>query len=113
RELLADNGSIYVHLDWHVGHYAKAVLDEVFGYGNFRNEIVWKRATAGSAKARAKRFGANHDVIYWFTKSDEYTFNKTFTPYPEKEIEKRFRNKDERGYYKDAELGTYSEATLQ
>src|SRR3990172_4699715 len=41
RELLAENGSIYVHLDWHVGHYAKAVMDEVFGPEAFRNEIVW------------------------------------------------------------------------
>ena len=43
RELLADDGSLYVHLDWHVGHYAKAVLDEVFGIDYFHNEIVWKR----------------------------------------------------------------------
>jgi hypothetical protein len=63
KELLAEDGSIYVHLDWHVGHYAKTILDEVFGYENFRNEVVWKRATSGSVKARAKRFGANHDVI--------------------------------------------------
>ncbi|MCG2728561.1 MAG: hypothetical protein L6244_07945, partial [Candidatus Methanoperedenaceae archaeon] len=46
RELLAENGSIYVHLDWHVGHYVKVVMDEIFGYENFRNEIVWKRADA-------------------------------------------------------------------
>ena len=42
RELLADTGSIYVHLDWHVGHYVKLVLDEIFGKNNFRNEIVWE-----------------------------------------------------------------------
>src|SRR5437016_10722069 len=68
RELLADNGSIYVHLDWHVGHYAKAVLDEVFGIDHFQNEICWKRSTSGSAKARAKKFGADHDVIYFYAK---------------------------------------------
>jgi len=45
RELLTENGSIYVHLDWHVGHYVKAVLDEVFGYENFESQIIWQRVT--------------------------------------------------------------------
>jgi len=45
RDLLADDGSIYVHLDWHAGHYANAIMDEVFGYENFRNEIVWHYRT--------------------------------------------------------------------
>ena len=113
RELLADDGSIYVHLDWHVGHYAKAVLDEVFGIDHFQNEICWKRSTSGSAKARAKKFGADHDVIYFYAKGLVPNFNQVYFPYPEEEIQKRFRNKDAKGYYKDAELGTYSEETLQ
>ena len=46
HELLSENGSIYVHLDWHIEHYAKAVMDEVFGQDNFQNEIVWKRTSA-------------------------------------------------------------------
>ena len=45
RELLSDQGSIYVHLDWHVGHYVKVVMDEIMGRINFRNEIIWKRKT--------------------------------------------------------------------
>lgn len=75
KELLADDGSIYVHLDWHVCHYAKAILDEVFGYDKFKNEIVWhyRRWTAGSSS-----FQRMHDVIYYYTKSEEYTFNKTY-----------------------------------
>ena len=113
RELLADDGSIYVHLDWHVGHYAKAVLDEVFGIDHFQNEICWKRSTSGSAKARAKKFGADHDVIYFYAKGLVPNFNQVYFPYPEEEIQKRFRNKDAKGYYKDAELGTYSEETLE
>ena len=48
KELLSDNGSIYVHLDWHVGHYIKIIMDELFGADNFRNEIIWKRSTAHS-----------------------------------------------------------------
>ncbi len=52
HELLAETGSMYVHLDWHVGHYAKAVLDEVFGADGFRNEIIWKR-TSGTQRRQA------------------------------------------------------------
>lgn len=113
HDLLTENGSIYVHLDYHVGHYAKAVLDEVFGENYFQNEICWKRATSGSAKARAKRFGADHDVIYFYSKSDVAIFNPVYMEYPEEEIKKRFRQSDTRGHYKDAELGTYSEETLE
>jgi len=74
RELLADTGSIYVHLDWHVGHYVKLVLDEVFGKGNFRNEVVWhyRRWTAGS-----NRYQAMHDNIFFYSKGENYRFGST------------------------------------
>lgn len=101
-----------MHLDWHIGHYVKILLDEIFGEGNFVNEIVWKRATSGSAKSRAKRFGADHDSIYFYKLSEDFCFSQVYVPYPEAEIEKRFRAKDERGYYKDAELATYSQETF-
>ncbi len=113
RSIMSETGSIYVHLDWHIGHYVKILLDEIFGEDFFRNEISWKRATAGSAKARAKRFGADHDSIYFYTKSEDYFFKQVYLPYPESEIEKRFRQSDEKGRYKDAELGTYSKQTLE
>ena len=112
KRLLAPTGSIYVHCDWHAGHYLKVMMDEVFGYENFMNEIIWKRATAGSAKARAKRFGADHDTLLVYTTSKNYTFHQVYGKYPEDEIAKRFRQQDKRGRYKDAELGTYSQATL-
>ena len=74
RELLADTGSIYVHLDWHVGHYVKLVMDEVFGKPNFRNEVVWhyRRWTAGS-----NRYQAMHDNIFFYSKTAGYFFGKT------------------------------------
>src|SRR5713101_8931931 len=59
RELLSDSGSIYVHLDWHVCYYAKAVLDEVFGADNFVNEIVWQKIR--TTKAQSLGFGNVHD----------------------------------------------------
>ena len=71
RELLADTGSIYVHLDWHVGHYVKILMDEIFGKENFRNEIIW---SYGKMASSTKRFMSNHDVIMFYTKSDSYYF---------------------------------------
>lgn len=111
RELLADDGSIYVHLDWHVGHYAKAVLDEVFGYENFLNEIIWQLSTTvGSSKAIAKRFPTLHDIILLYTKSSEFNFNKIYLP-PSEKYKARFRDKDDKGYYYWNTLATYSQET--
>jgi adenine-specific DNA-methyltransferase len=72
RDLLADNGSIYVHLDWHVGHYVKVMMDEIFGYENFRNEIVWCYTGPGR---QINDFPDKHDVIYRYSKSANYIFN--------------------------------------
>ncbi len=75
RELLSETGSIYVHLDYHVEHYAKAILDEVFGQNYFRNDIIWyyRRWTAGS-----NTFQRMHDNILWYSKSDRYTLNPVY-----------------------------------
>ncbi|MBY8980781.1 MAG: site-specific DNA-methyltransferase [Candidatus Lokiarchaeota archaeon] len=73
KNLLSENGSIYVHLDWHVSHYIKVILDEIFGKENFRNEIVWAYPAA-SAKTR-RFFIRSFDSILFYTKSNEYTFN--------------------------------------
>ena len=75
RELLADDGSIYVHLDTKKGHYIKAVLDEVFGEENFINQIVWKRL---SAHNDAVKYGPIHDNIFFYSKSENYTWNKQY-----------------------------------
>jgi adenine specific DNA methylase Mod len=72
RELLAEDGSIYVHLDWHVGHYVKVMMDEIFGYENFRNEIVWCYTRMAS---KQQCFNQTHDLIYWYSKADNPSFN--------------------------------------
>src|SRR5262245_60732917 len=77
HELLQQSGSLYIHVDYHVAHYAKVVLDEVFGEQNFRNEIVWKRK-GGSANPK-NRLGVVTDSILWYSKSEEITFNQAFT----------------------------------
>ena len=69
RELLADTGSIYVHLDWHVGHYVKILLDELFGKKNFRNELIWYYYNK-MPDTRNKLFPRSHDVIYWYSKTN-------------------------------------------
>ena len=84
NELLSVNGSIYVHLDWHIGHYAKTVLDEVFGYDNFRAEICWKKTTKTTS---FKNYGSEHDTIFYYVKSnDAYIFNQDFKPLKESEL---------------------------
>lgn len=72
RELLSKQGSIYVHIDWHVGHYVKVIMDEIFGKENFRNEIVWKKLTA--AKAQSKFFSNVKDTILFYSKSNTCYF---------------------------------------
>ncbi len=73
KELLAETGSIYVHLDWHIGHYAKAVLDEVFGQSNFVNEIAWWYYN--KFQGNVGHFAADHDTIFWYRKTDKFTFH--------------------------------------
>ena len=72
RDLLADNGAIFLHLDTKKSHYAKVVLDEIFGEANFRNEIIWKRQ---SAHSDAKQCGAIHDTILFYSKSKDWLWN--------------------------------------
>ena len=94
RSVMSENASIYVHLDYHIGHYVKILLDEVFGEDNFRNEIIWKRSTAHSD---AEFYGNNFDCIYFYTKSQlDYNFNTIFQPYDESYIA-RFTQVDEDG----------------
>ncbi|MBL7136035.1 MAG: site-specific DNA-methyltransferase [Candidatus Marinimicrobia bacterium] len=83
RELLSEKGAIYVHLDWHVGHYVKVFLDEIFGIKYFRNEIIWCYTGPSNQKSD---FPDKHDVIYRYSKSDKPIFNidDIRIPYDEK-----------------------------
>ena len=88
RELLADDGSIYVHLDWHVGHYCKAILDEVFGYERFINEIVWVRSTPRGNISLGMSGG--HDVIFFYSKSEKPKWNKQFVALRDEYIQSHY-----------------------
>lgn len=85
KSILSDTGSIYVHLDWHIGHYVKILMDEVFGEDNFKNEIIWQRVYSHND---TDKYGHIHDVIYFYTRSStDYTWNIQHTEYSEKYLE--------------------------
>ena len=98
KELLSEKGSIYVHVDWHISHYIKLIMDEIFGLENFRNEIIWYYP---AASAQTKRFFVrSYDSILFYTKSDDYIFNDDPNIYMD--YSKRVQNavkKDENGYF--------------
>ena len=96
RELLSETGSIYVHIDWHVGHYVKIIMDEIFGKNNFRNELIWKYT--GSLQPK-NDFARKHDVIFRYSKSNNVKYNPVYIPYSEGAIA-RFDHEDEKGRYK-------------
>jgi len=83
RELLADTGSIYVHLDWHVGHYVKLVMDEIFGKKCFRNEVIWHYS--GWNKQLQTSFEKRHDTIFMYGKSDLQHFDSFFEMWESKD----------------------------
>lgn len=115
HRVLKDTGSFYLHCDSTASHYLKGVLDEIFGKNNFRNEIVWERTTdTGSSKARANRFPANTDVILFYTKSDDYFFDKQYHDYSVGYVSSKFNNNDDdgKGPYRWQVLKTYSQETF-
>jgi adenine-specific DNA-methyltransferase len=77
KAVMSENASIYVHLDWHIGHYVKILMDEVFGEDNFVNEIIWRRKLATSYAS--KQFGITNDTIFWYCKDEEYIFNAEYS----------------------------------
>ena len=78
RELLSDDGSIYIHLDYKKAHYVKTLTDEIFGEEKFRNEIIWSNETVSGFKSQANKFIRGHDVIFYYSKSEKPIFNKEF-----------------------------------
>ena len=96
REILAENGSIYVHLDWHVGHYVKVMMDEIFGYENFRNEIVVKRIKKNvSEYEMVKSLNTDQDIVLFYSKTQE---TKIFPPTKKSGKEPRLHSFEASGY---------------
>jgi len=95
KELLSDEGSLFLHCDWHKSHFLRCILDEVFGQENFRNEIVWQRF---NFHADANKFGVVHDTILLYTKTQNYIFNKPYVKLNQRYIDSHF-SQDEDGRY--------------
>jgi len=113
KELLSETGSIYVHLDHHIVHYVKLLMDEIFGQENFRNEIIWRRQIPRGMKAHAKFFPFSAEYILLYSKSEEAIWNP---PVKENKItleeaEKKYM-KDEKGFFRTSDPGTYSFESL-
>lgn len=96
KTILKNTGSIYLHCDPTASHYIKVMMDGIFGHGNFQNEVIWKRT---SAHGGAKRWGPVHDVILFYTKSEEFTWNRVSQPYDKSYLDTFYRQKDDTGRF--------------
>jgi DNA modification methylase len=98
RELLCENGSIYVHIGQNIAQYVKAVLDDVFGARNFINQVIWKRQSAKSGAFEGLgQYGRIHEIVFFYGKTDQWVWNQQFTAYDEEYLE---------GFYKFVEPET-------
>ncbi len=111
RELLSENGSVYVHLDWKKVHYMKVIMDEVFGEDNFLNDIVWNYGGRG-AKAISDKFPRNHDLILSYQKSS-HIFNRTFVERRSPKGGNGFRRDDEGRWFKTSPRGDYTDESVE
>ena len=85
HRILKTSGSIYLQMDTRINHWMRCIMDDMFGYENFRNEIAWCYLSGGISK---KDFPKKHDVILWYSKTNDYTYNKQTKPYSDKTIER-------------------------
>lgn len=104
KSVMSETGSIFVHIDYHIGHYVKILLDEVFGEDNFKNEIIWRRTLAG--KTVGNLLPSNTDNIFWYSKSENYFFSPITRGFSEKDKEE-FKKDDNDG------RGKYTTVSLQ
>ncbi len=95
RELMAETASIYLHIDYKIGHYVKIIMDEVFGIQNFRNDIT--RIKCNPKNFSRKAYGNVKDLILFYTKSDKYTWNEPKDDYTQEDVERLFKKTDKDG----------------
>ena len=111
RRVLAPVGSIYLHCDPTASHYLKLLMDAVFGRTSYRNEIAWRRGK-GATRTLSSQFPRNHDYILWYSKTDNWTYQRQLKPYADKTLAMyRHDDGDGRGPYRHQELRTYGDET--
>ena len=101
RDLLAEDGSIYVHCDPRMNSLIRTCMDEIFGSNRHLNEIVWKRT---SARSDAVFWGPIHDTILFYSRDEQYVWNKVYQEYDEKYLDSKYTNTDKRGCYRTDNL---------
>ena len=115
HRVLKDDGSLYLHCDPTASHYLKVMLDAIFGQKSFRNEIIWRRTPfKGSSKSKSQQLPKSHDVIFFYSKGDSWTWTTPSQPYSDKYLERfKWDDDDGKGPYRKTSLKTYSQATLE
>ncbi|OSY16407.1 Type III restriction-modification system methylation subunit [Bacillus mycoides] len=107
KELMAEDGALYLHCDWHKSHYIRLILDEIFGADNFRNEIIWVRSTNPKGSQHESRsFSHFTDTIYYYVKSTKAKLylDRIRKPLTEEEINEKYHRIDEKGRFYDAPI---------
>jgi DNA modification methylase len=107
RELLSDDGFIFMHCDWHKSHYIRMMMDEIFGASNFRNEIIWVRSTnPKGSQHKASKFSVFTDTIHFYSKTENSVIDidKVRAPLTPDEISKKYHRRDEIGPFYDAPI---------
>src|ERR1017187_4656033 len=112
HDLLAEDGSIYVHCDWRVNAFIHSVMDEVFGSAYYKNEIRWKRQPVRGAKATSNQYARNSDGILFYSKSDNWIWNGAYKESDPDFIKSKFRPNSDGRLFRDCDLGDYSEKSI-
>ncbi|MCX6720153.1 MAG: site-specific DNA-methyltransferase, partial [Candidatus Staskawiczbacteria bacterium] len=112
RDLLADNGSVYVHCDWRVASYIKLVMDEIFDVNNFQRQIAFSTGWALGFKTSADNWIKQHEIILFYSKSQDKIFNKQYIPYTT-DYESRARKDKDGRMWVDQSLGSISDEKLK
>lgn len=102
KSVMSDTASIYVHLDDHIGHYVKILMDEIFGETNFKNDIAWK--STASHNDSSKSFSSISDHIYFYSLSDDCVFNTLYMPYTDEYIDSEWTKLPSGRYYKSENM---------
>ena len=101
KRILKPTGSIYLHCDPTASHYLKAVMDSIFGAANFQNEIVWRRH---SGRSGGNQFGRVHDIILFYSRSEDHTWNMQHLPHDPRYVKRTYRHEDEHGRFRVGDL---------
>ena len=96
KELLSDDGSIYLHLDWRKGHYAKILMDEIFGENHFVNDIIWHKGFRGTESKN--KYQQAHELVFLYSKKENYVWNQVHSPYRDENMS-RYNKTDKKGRY--------------